>query len=366
MYQTRQRRLINHLQTEQNMDVALITSPTNIYYYTGFLANPHERFFALAIDTKKDKTMLFLPSLDEQAAKEKAEVTELIPIDDHENAFDKFRDSLGKVDSFAFEKSHVTVMQYEQIAAYFNNTSFTNIEPFILSERLTKSTKEIDHVKKAIQITEEGLAHTIPKIALGLTELQIKAELEYQLTVLGSNGLAFDTLVLSGGKSALPHGTAGERPIQNGDFLLFDFGVNVNGYCSDLTRTFIIGEGTEKQSDIYNTVLAANEKAISQVKVGDELLNIDRAARDFITSKGYGNYFTHRIGHGLGLEVHEKPSIHNENKELIQPGMLFTIEPGIYVPKIGGVRIEDNIYITEDGGVEVLSSYPKKLTYIPI
>lgn len=366
MYKARQKRLMNYLQEVLKVDVGLIISPINIYYYTGFQSNPHERFFVLAVNVKQNKTTLFLPSLDENTAKNVAQVNEFVSVSDHEDAYAIFSAQIGEVFNFALEKTYVTVSQYEQFRAYYPNANFTAIETFIRSERLQKSATEIEHVQKAIQITEKGLENTLANIKLGMTELQVKAELEYQLTILGADGLAFDALVLSGENSALPHGVTGERQIQQGDFLLFDFGVHVNGYCSDITRTFIIGEATEIQRDIYETVLAANEAAIAQVKVNEPLMNIDKAARDLIASRNYGDYFTHRIGHGLGLEVHEAPSIHHENEESVQPGLLFTIEPGVYVPRIGGVRIEDNIYVNEDGKVDVLSTYPKTLINIVV
>lgn len=365
MYQKRQEKLMNYMKNELGADMALLMSPINIYYYTGFLSNPHERFFVLAIDAKNNNTTLYLPSLDENAAKEAATVNEFVPVFDHENGYEKFKQHLNQdVNHFCIEKNYVTVEQYEQIGSIFHKANFSNIEPFIVQERLKKSADEITKVKKAIHITEEGLKNTLPKIKVGMTELQVKAELEYELKLLGADNFAFDSLILSGKNSALPHGVSGTREIQQGDFLLFDFGIFTDGYCSDITRTFIIGEGTEKQIDVYQTVLEANEKAIEAVKVGNPLKVIDIAARDVITNKGYGAYFTHRTGHGMGLDVHEAPSIHNENEQTIETGLLFTIEPGIYIPEIGGVRIEDDIYINENGEVEVLSSFPKQLTYI--
>lgn len=367
MYKTRQERLINYIRNDLQVDSALILSPINIYYYTGFHSDPHERFFVLFVNAKTEKTSLFLPSLDEDAARELAKVDELISITDTENGYEKFVQISGQsIASFAFEKSYVTVAQYEQFAKHYPNAQFKNIESFINSERLKKSPEEIEYVKKAVHITERGLVNTLEKIQEGMTELQIKAELEYQLMLLGPAGIAFETLVLSGENSALPHGVSGNRKIQRGDFLLFDFGVTVNGYHSDLTRTFIVGEGSQEQIDIYNTVCRANELAIESVKAGEPLKVIDLAARNYITRKHYGEYFTHRIGHGLGLEVHESPSIHKENEDKIEAGLLFTIEPGIYIPTVGGVRIEDNIYVNDDGEVEVLSSFRKALTYISI
>ncbi|MGO4275154.1 M24 family metallopeptidase, partial [Paenibacillus sp. TAF58] len=160
---------------------------------------------------------------------------------------------------------------------------------------------------------------------------------------------------------SLPHGKPGAYSIQENDFLLFDFGVYAGGFCSDITRTFLIGEGTKEQETIYETVLAANLAAIQAVAVGTPYGVIDQTGRGVIEAKGYGAYFNNRIGHGLGLDVHEDPSINGENEMLIEPGHVFTIEPGIYMPSLGGVRIEDDVCVQPNGKVEVLTHYPKQL-----
>lgn len=365
MLEKRRKMLISHLTSEKNVDLAFIISPLHIYYYTGFQSEPHERFFALTIDTKTEKTRLFVPTLDLEAAQKVVEVDELIPISDSEDPYAILKNSLpAEIQTIAVEKSYLSLLKYEQLKALYPDVSFVNVENYIHKERMKKSSEEINHVRKAIEITEHGLKNTLEKITPGLTELQIKAELEYQLTLLGSEGLAFDTVVLSGKKSALPHGSAGHRKVQEGDILLFDLGIRISGYHSDITRTFVVGKSNEKQKEIYETVRIANERAIEAVHVGKPLKSIDLAARQYIDEKGYGQYFIHRTGHGLGLDVHEPPSIHHENEDKIEKGLLFTIEPGIYLPSIGGVRIEDNIYVNEQGKVEVLTTFPKIFTEI--
>lgn len=364
MLRKRLRKLITYLQQE-NIDVAFIISPLHIYYYTGFLSDPHERFFALTVDTKMEKTKLFVPTLELEAAEKVANCDELTPISDSEDPYTILSNNLpDDIYTIAVEKSYLSLKKYEELKALYRNSSFVNIETFIHEERKQKTLEEIKYVKKAIEITEKGLKNTLEKVIPGITELQIKAELEYQLTLLGAEGLAFDTVVLSGERSALPHGSSSGKEIKEGELLLFDLGVRVNGYHSDITRTFIVGKGNEKQKEIYEVVKAANERAIEAVKIGIPLKNIDLAGRKYIEAQGYGQYFTHRIGHGLGLDVHEQPSIHQENEDKVEKGLLFTIEPGIYIPSIGGVRIEDNIYVKENGEVEVLTSFPKTLMEI--
>lgn len=353
------------LENTGNTDLILLMNPTNIYYYTGFMSEPHERFFCLSIDRKKQKTTLFLPTLDEGAAQAVAEVDQLVRVADGEDGFAKLASVLDlDIKRLALEKDYMTVGTYEKLLDVFTNSEILDVTPFIEEARLHKSVDEIKKTKRAIAITEAALENVLPKIVVGMTELEVKSLLEYELKKLGAERIAFDTLVLTGKNSALPHGVSADSKIAKGDFLLFDFGVYLDEYCSDITRTFVIEEATAEQEKIYQIVKEANEAAIAAVKLGQPLQKIDLAARTVIEAAGYGDYFTHRVGHGLGLAVHEAPSIHHENRDTISPGLLFTIEPGIYVPELGGVRIEDNIYVHENGEVEVLTSYPKGLQYI--
>jgi len=342
--------------------VALVTSPTNIYYYTGFLSDPHERFFALLIDNREEKIALFVPALDLDAAKAVSHVRSMIPVEDSQNPYELLEQEIGSAPaSFGLEKKAFHLFQYEQLHERFPQAHYLEIDSFIEAERLIKTDDDIRGVQRAVEAIEEVLRRGSEKVAAGMTELELTAELEYQMRALGTDGPAFSTIVLSGERAALPHGMPGTKKIENGDFVLIDMGVIIDGYCSDITRTFLIGEGTEQQMEMYETVLQAVQKAIDAVKVGDPIGSVDRAARKHIEDRGYGQYFNNRVGHGLGLEVHEAPSVHGENQLKICPGLLFTIEPGIYIPGVTGVRIEDDVYVNKDGQVEILTSYPKQL-----
>lgn len=359
-YEKRFLQLKSYMQSH-NMDLIMITSPINIYYLTGFFSDPHERFMALFY-SKEGEASLFVPSLDEEEAKQHASVPIIIPITDTDNPYELVaKQWSAPVTILGIEKKVMNVYQAEKIKDCFPQTQFVDIEEFIMSLRLKKDPEDIRNVKRAIEITEKVLAHGVSKVAPGVTELEITAELEYQMKVLGAERPSFSTIVLSGKRSALPHGRPENQQINTGDLLLFDLGVFADGFCSDITRTFLVGEGSDEQKKIYETVRIANEKAIHAVKAGEPIKAVDLAARDYIESQGYGKYFMHRVGHGLGLEIHEAPSIHSQNETRIEPGMLFTIEPGIYISNMGGVRIEDDVYIRPDGEVEVLTSYPKEL-----
>ena len=350
-----------YLQNEK-IDIAMITDPANVFYYTGFLSNPHERFMALVIDNKNEKTTLFVPALDVEIARNDSAVQTIVPISDEENPFTKLQTNVSaNILTFGLEKKAVNIFRYQHLQENFPTASYIDIQPYISSERMKKSPIEIEQMRKPIQIIERVLAEGIKKVQTGMSEMDLTAELEYLMRKFGADGPSFSTIVLSGEKSALPHGTPGSRTIENGDFLLIDFGVIKDGYCSDITRTFLIGEASKKQKEIYNIVLQSTNAGLDAVKAGVPLRTFDIAARNVIKEKGYGEYFNNRVGHGLGIEVHEEPSIHESNADIAEPGLLFTIEPGIYIPNYGGVRIEDNVYINEEGKADVLTSFPKEL-----
>ncbi|TCP30851.1 Xaa-Pro dipeptidase [Scopulibacillus darangshiensis] len=349
--------------SNQHIDIAMITSPANVFYYTGFNSDPHERFMALVLDNRKQEFVLFVPALDKEIAESESFVKNIIPISDEEDPFAKLEDELGKnVERFGLEMKAVSMYRHNHLKTAFPKATYDDIEPFINKQRLKKSRSEWIYMQEAVDIIEKVLTEGIKKVKIGMTEAELTAELEYLMKKFGAAGPSFSTIVLSGEKSALPHGTPGDRAFQNGDFLLIDFGVvTKGGYCSDTTRTFIIGEATDKQKDIYSIVRQANQAGVDAVKAGVPLKNFDIEARKVINDSGYGEYFNNRVGHGLGIEVHEEPSIHENNEQIAENGLLFTIEPGIYIPNFGGVRIEDEVYINEDGEVEVLTSFPKEL-----
>lgn len=357
-------KLYNYME-EKEMDLLMITSPVNIGYFTGFFSNPHERFMALVLDSKRSEPYLFVPLLDLEAAENQSNVRNIVTVSDSENPFQVLYSKIGRhISSIGVEKNQVSMTQHESLEEMFANVDWIDIKGFITSLRLRKSPKEIEKINKAIQMVEEVMAEGIKRAKIGMTEIELLAELEYQMRKVGSDGPSFDTMVLTGKRSSLPHGVPGQTPIKNNDFLLIDMGVQTEGYCSDITRTFIVGEGTSEQQKIYNIVLEANRKAISSVKNGSPLSQVDSAAREWIRQSGYGDFFNNRVGHGMGLEVHEEPSVHEKNSELISPGMVFTIEPGIYLPQLGGVRIEDNIHVDDEGEAKLLTSFPKELQWL--
>jgi Xaa-Pro dipeptidase len=229
--------------------------------------------------------------------------------------------------------------------------------------RLRKDAQELAQMRQAIALSEKALEDTLQQVRIGMTERQVTSLLLRALSEHGSQGVAFDPIVLSGANAALPHGVPSDSPLREGDVLLFDFGGAIGRYPADITRTFGLGKLDAESVKIYETVKAANAAGIRAAKAGVTGQDVDRATRQVIEDAGYGEYFIHRTGHGLGLDIHEPPFMVEGYTQPLEPGMVFTIEPGIYVPGKIGVRIEDNLVITADGA-EVMTAFPKTLRYI--
>lgn len=352
--------LLNQAITTHALDGVLITDPKHVYYLTGFASNPHERFLGLVLVQGEEPTLI-VPSLDEEAATAASTVKNIVTHQDTDNPYVILKKYLPRtMNNFGIEKDHLSLSRYEELVHYAEAKNFVDIGPLLRELRVRKAPHEVERMKVAANLIEEVLRRGLTHVKEGVTEVELVAEMEYQMKKLGASGPSFDTMVLSGPNTALPHGVPGSRKLAYGDLLMFDMGVYVNGYASDITRTFAFGELSPELTKVYNTVLEANLKGIESVKPGVTLGSVDLAARQVTIDAGYGERFLHRLGHGLGIDVHEYPSVHGANQELLTEGMAFTIEPGIYVPGLGGVRIEDEVIVTA-GGVELLTSFPKEL-----
>ena len=237
------------------------------------------------------------------------------------------------------------------------------LEEEIKNIRALKDKHELALLRTSIEIASNAFLHILELIKDGVTEKEIALELEGLIKRKGADTLGFDIIVASGKRSALPHGRASGKQIERGEFVLIDFGAGFRGYHSDQTRTVVCGNPSSEQQKIYQIVKEAHDQAIEKVRPGVPISEVDGAARDHIQNQGYGEYFGHGTGHGIGLAVHEAPVINGENKGLIEEGMVFTIEPGIYIPDWGGVRIEDMVLVTPHGA-EVLTYLPAQVTVL--
>ncbi|MDR4889229.1 Xaa-Pro peptidase family protein [Fredinandcohnia sp. QZ13] len=348
---------------EKDITCSFITSTPNVFYLTNFYTDPHERLLGLFV-FQDEEPILICPNMELAQARNAGWQYEIIGFSDTDNPWELIQNSLSKrnvnVSTLALEKEHLTVERFEQIQKLFPSTSFVSAEEKLHTLRMIKEEQEVSILQEAAKLADYGVEVGVEAIAEGKTELDVLATIEFELKKKGIRQMSFDTMVLTGLKTAAPHGKPGLETIKKGDFVLFDLGVVLDGYCSDITRTVAVGEISDQQREVYNTVLKAQLAAVDACQPGTRVGDIDVAARSIISNAGYGEYFTHRIGHGLGIDVHEFPSMNETNDMLLQKGMVFTIEPGIYVPEIGGVRIEDDMIITTDGA-KTLTNFPKEL-----
>ena len=263
---------------------------------------------------------------------------------------------------FGFEDKSISYTQYKALSDILKDTvKLQELGDVINKLRMIKSKDEIDLIAMAENIGDQAFNHIINYIEVGMTEKQVALELEYTMKSLGADGLSFDTIVASGTNSSMPHAVPSDRVIEAGDFVTLDFGCIYKGYCSDMTRTVYMGdELTEEQLEVYTTVLNAQKEALKAIKPGVICSDVDKIARDYIASAGYGEYFGHGLGHGVGLFIHEEPRFSRTCDVVLEPGMVLSVEPGIYLPGKFGVRIEDLIVVTEDG-YENMASSPKVL-----
>jgi len=266
------------------------------------------------------------------------------------------------VSRLGFEENYLSVAEYN----YYTENLQAALVPFnrqINGFRSVKEPWELDLMRKAQVITDKAFSDVLSRIKVGQTELELQAELIYCLYKNGSQGLAFNPIVVSGPKTSMPHGVAGDRVIREGEFITMDFGALYQGYCADMTRTVAVGHATEEMKTVYNTVLEAQKAALAISKAGVPGRDIDAAARKVITDAGYGPYFGHGYGHGVGMEVHENPNPNPANADPMPLNAIASAEPGIYIPGKFGVRIEDVTIYREDG-IENITASPKNLIIV--
>jgi Xaa-Pro dipeptidase len=351
---------------ENEVDVSIITSTENVFYLSGFYSDPHERLLGLVL-FQEGEPFLVCPAMEKEDAKRSGWNYDIIGYNDIENPWELVGKAIQartqNVSKVSIEKEHMNVERFEAITALFPHAEFSSAEEKLRKLRMIKDDKELSIIREACKLADYAVEVGCAEIKEGKTELEIVAAIEYELKKKGITDMSFATMVLTGANGASPHGTPGLTKIQKGNLVLFDLGVIVDGYCSDITRTVAYGDINHKQKEIYDTVLKAQLAAIEASKPGVTCADVDLTARKIISNEGYGEYFPHRLGHGLGIGVHEYPSLTETNTLQLESGMVYTIEPGIYVPNVAGVRIEDDILVTENG-VEILTKFPKELQFI--
>ncbi len=259
-----------------------------------------------------------------------------------------------------FEATRMTVSALERLRAVLEGRELVAASGWVESLRRVKDAEELALVRVAADMADETLAFILERVAVGRSERELALELEVHMREAGAESVSFPPIVAAGERSALPHAHPGDRPVEKGAYLLFDLGCIYRGYCSDLTRTVVIGPPERRHRETYELVAAAQQQGLDAVAPGKAAAEVDRAAREVIAAGGHAEAFGHGLGHGVGLEIHEAPGLRATSREVLAPGEVITIEPGIYLPGFGGVRIEDLVTVTETG-VEALSRSPKEL-----
>ena len=346
----------------RNLDAAYITKPVSIAYLTGFQAEPFERLMALAV--RPDRATLIVPAIEREKAGRHGDVAEIMSWRDGEDGYALVRTALEGCAEVGVEKEHLSLQAAETLIARTAAREMVDVSPELRRLRRIKNQEEIEKLARAGSITDTVAGEVIDRLRPGQTELEISVMIG---AAIGDHGgtLSFESLVQSGANSALPHIRPTSRRLAPGDFVLLDFGAAFDGYRADTTRMAVVGEPSERHKEIHDLVLAAHDAAVAAVRAGTTTGSVDAAARQVIDAAGMGDLFFHRVGHGLGLEAHEDPSLDPGSATVLEAGMVFTIEPGIYIPGWGGVRIEDDV-VVERAGCRLLTKADHSLRVIPV
>lgn len=338
---------------EEDISSFLITSSYNLRYLTGFTGTT-----GVALITLEEAFFITDFRYTEQA---ETQCEGYKIVQNHGPIFDVVADLVEEKEliNLAFEEATVSFKEYVQLEMILE-VDLIPVSGMIEELREIKDDSEIEIIQKACEIADQAFSHILTYIKPGMTEIQVANELDFHMRSLGASSVSFETIVASGLRSAMPHGVASEKVIEQGDFITIDFGCYYQGYVSDMTRTISLGEPSEKLKEIYQIVKEAQQKVLDIAKPGMAGAELDAVARDFITSKGYGEAFGHSTGHGIGLEIHEGPNVSTMAEKVFVSGNVITNEPGIYLPGIGGVRIEDDMLVT-DNGIKRLTHSEKEL-----
>ena len=344
-----------------DVEAAYVTRPVSIAYLTGVQAEPYERLMALAV--RGDRVTLIVPAIEVENAERAKTSADIVSWRDGEDPYRLVHRALHGTARLGVEKEHLSVAAAEALRERLGAHDLVDVAREIRRLRRTKSPTELEQLQRAAAITDAATEEILRSLRAGKTELEVAVALGASIGAAGGT-LAFETLVLSGPNSALPHGRPSGRRLGAGDLVLLDFGAAYEGYRADTTRVAVVGEPDTRQREIHELVLTAHDAAIRAVRAGATTGDVDSAARDVIEAAGLGDQFFHRTGHGLGLETHEEPSLDPGSHTELDVGMVFTIEPGVYIPGWGGVRIEDDVVVEADG-CRVLTNADRSLRVLP-
>lgn len=343
---------IRKIMQNRRLPALLVTHPPNIFYLSGFTGSS-----ARLLLTARE-ALLYTDFRYLEQAEQEAPCFEIVKLksDAEPNLFQLVVSTVKSqgLSALAVEESALTLREYNRLQENGAGLEIVPCSDVVEEVRAVKEEQEIELIAAAVRIADRALQESLSYLKPGVVEYEFAAELEYRLRRAGAAGRAFNTIVASGPRSALPHGVASSRTIGAGELIVVDFGAVYEGYCSDMTRTFVLGEPASWQEDLFNLVNAAREQALHSVKTGMQVAEVDAVARQYLKEEGYGDAFGHGLGHGVGIEVHERPTLSPRGKDVIMENMVFSLEPGVYLEGRGGVRIED-LVVSRPEGPEVLT-----------
>ena len=345
--------------TAAHMDGLLVTSGANVRYLSGFSGSS-----AILFVTAREALLITDFRYQTQAADEVGDLARIV-IESQSlwTGLWQHLAAMPHVQVAGFESAHLVHRDFQRLLEAGARWQWRPTIDLVEVLRERKDDGEVAWIREAVACGEHALTRTLTRVREGMTELDVAGALESELRAAGSDGFPFPSIVASGPNAALPHARPTNRRIERGDFLLVDFGARVGGYCSDITRTFIVGKPTPEQREVYEVVRLANERAVRAVRPGMSGRDADGVARGYIQDRGFGDLFGHSLGHGIGLEVHEAPRLAKTAEGPLVEGAVVTVEPGIYRPGWGGVRIEDDVHLGA-GGSQVLTRFTRELTEV--
>lgn len=340
----------------KGIEALLVTNPRDIRYLTGFVGDDS---WALVPLKGGPVTIISDSRFEEQIDREAPQAKALMRKGSLSEAVAKMAPKT-KLRRIGLQPEYVSVRQHKALSQALGASRVKAVEDGLINQRAIKDAGEIANIRKALAIQQQAFQRVTREIRPGDTERAVAAKLEYVMRSLGADGPSFNTIIAAGANASLPHAIPGSSKIKRGGIVLIDWGAKFSGYCSDLTRVIALGKMPAKMREVYKIVLDAQLAAIDAIAPGKKLKDIDKVARDIITKAGYGDRFGHGLGHGIGLDIHEQPSLSWRTEDVLEVGQVVTVEPGIYLPGVGGVRIEDDVLVTRTGR-DVLSDLPKGL-----
>ena len=338
----------------RKLDAMIVWHPVNRLYLTGLASTA-----GMVVLQRDEEPLLLVDFRYLELAKKSVDAAQVVRLDDEAKQLDRLAQK-GKWHRVGFEGS-ITVSQYEKLRQWMPGVEeWVESGELLNNLRIRKSARELDIIRRAVQLGDEVYERTVTEVRAGMTEWDIRRVLRSWVDRLDAQCESFDCIVSLGPNASKPHAKVTERAVRFGEGLLIDMGVKLDNYCSDLTRVAFIGTPKPRMQAIHDIVLSAQLRAIDAIREGKTGREIDAVARGYIEKKGFGKYFGHGLGHGVGLDIHEPPTLNSRSDDVLKAGMVVTVEPGIYLPGVGGVRIEDVVVVKRDG-CEILTGVPKEL-----